>query len=195
MPLMITGGLGNTAPWTGAFQALQVQAGDKQLVITFNVDTTISGPAASPSGYSVTTGDVGVLPVTITSVAVAGPIVTLGTTMQTYNANYVLNFPVVGLVSVDGRPFNGPFTFAFSGGAATPVAVQMVTTIDARTLDVSFSRAVVQADASNPNNYTVTPTLAVHSATRITDFVYRIKTDRQVQGRVYSVSIANIGGL
>lgn len=191
MSLLITMGLGDGGG-TPAFLATGITVLSRQLVIQLNAAGTVSGPAATPSAYTITGSG---HPVSVTQVSTVGTTLVLDTTFQSSGALYVLTIPIVGLVSVDGRIFSGPFSFSFTGSDQEPVAVQIVRSLDARTFEIVFDRPVVQSGAETAANYSVSPTLAVLSATRVTDFVYVLKTSRQVQGQTYEVTISNIQGM
>jgi len=177
---------------TPAFLATGLTVLARQLVVQFNANPSISGPGADPASYIVTGGGT---PITITGVTAVGSTLVLDTTFQTSGASYVLDLPVVGIISIDGRIFSGPFSFSFVGSAQEPVAIQIVRSVDARTLEIVFDRPVVQSDAENVANYSVAPTLTVVSSHRVTDFLYQLQTSRQTQGQTYEVTISNIRGM
>ncbi len=193
MPFLITGGLGQAGvDPSSAFLSEGIQALDGQLVVQLNAPAVISGPAARADGYTITGGGV---TVSVTAVEVVDDTVVLAVSKQTYLADYVLHMPELGLVSDDGRAYNGDFELDFAGAFATPPEVQIARSVDARTFEVVFTRAVVQADAETAANYSISPTLTVISASKVTDFTYRITTSRQTQDQQYDVTISNIGGL
>ena len=83
----------------------------------------------------------------------------------------------------------------YIGGYNNVVTIQLARTIDARTVDIVFSRAVNRSDAETPANYTVSPSLTITRATKVTDNKYRLKTSQQVAGQLYTITISNIRGI
>lgn len=89
-----------------------------------------------------------------------------------------------------GGPFDPNYLLA-----GVDVGIQLSRSIDARLIEVIFTRPVNEADASNPANYTILPLLVIHSILKLTDLCYRLTTDRQVIDQVYEIEIANIHGV
>jgi hypothetical protein len=176
-----------------AFLSTGITPTFQQLVVTFNADAVISGPAALPSGYSITVDGPGLTP-TVLAVSVLDDELTLITTAHTPGADYTLHMPTTGLVSDDARVYQGDFELEYVGPAA-PAIVQLVKSIDARTLEIVFSRAVIQSEAEDVTNYSISPALTVFSAQRVTDFYYRLTTSQQVIDQLYEVTVVNVDGV
>lgn len=194
--LIVTQGYGGTSQSVcAAFLVVGIQPYDDHLDLTLNSPFNASGPAIEPSAYEVKLVGVG-NPVSVLGIVPngAGSILRVDTSIHTVGASYTLHLPTLGMVSQDGRPFNGPFQINYTGGAGSSVTVQLVRSLDARTIEVVFSRRVNQADAETPANYSVSPTLTVFKATRQSDFHYRLTTDQQVIDQSYDVTISNIRG-
>lgn len=177
---------------TPAFLATGLTVASRQLVVQFNAGVVVVGPAADPASYLITGGG---QPVTVLHATPTGSTLVLDTSFQTTGANYVLSLPTLGILSSDSRVLAGPFSFNFVGADQDPVSVQIVRSLDARHLEIVFDRPVVRSDAETIANYSVSPTLSVLQSTRITDFVYALRTTRQVQGQTYEVTISNIRGM
>lgn len=79
--------------------------------------------------------------------------------------------------------------------ASPPTILTTRSPSDARKLDVYFSEPVVESEALEAANYSISPTLAVRGVTKLTDSVYRLTTDRQDVGQVYNVTASNIHDL
>jgi hypothetical protein len=192
MPSLITRGYGGTSG--GAFTGLSLTAYTNELIINCSADVgSLTGLASDPTSYIIELVSAGAS-VHATAVSASGSQIVLETTAATSGANYILHVPVLGILSVGGDVYAGPYSFSYSPSAGSPVTVQLVRSVDARTIEVVFSRRVNQADASNVANYSVSPTLTVLSATKITDLNYRLTTSQQVLDQNYNVTISNIQG-
>ncbi len=213
MPLIITMGMGD--PGSGGVSTLVTTSGygmpgrslcaaflltnllalDDSLVLTFSDSFSASGPAARADGYSISLVGAGDL-VQVLGLSLNGAAsqLTLQTTLHTFGASYTLHMPEVGLLAFDSRPFNGPFDVNYLGGSGAPVIVQLARSLDARTIEIIFSRRVNRTDAENVLNYAISPSLTVSKSTRVTDFHYRLTTSQQVIDLSYDVTISNIRG-
>ena len=178
---LVTMGLGSRSAVPFSISSV-VGTGDT-VVLTASSNFTLTGPAAIYSYYSIPG-------LTIYGMVVASPVITFSTSAQA-SIPYTLNIPSVGIIPVSGATLLGPYNIAFDGLAA-PVTVSLVSVIDARLLEIVFNRAVNKAQASNVNNYSISPPLAIIKATYITDSVYRLQTSRQVQGQIYTVTISGL---
>lgn len=190
MPLLITAGLGAESGGMAGFVLLSATASDHLLTLTFNAPFTATGPAADVSYYTIVASG-GARPVTVTGIQVVGSTLLLTTTAQTNGGAYTVFLPFEGLLDTTNRPFAGPFSFMFVGFAAS-VAVSMVRSIDARTLDVIFTLPVVREDALNPANYSSTGGISILSALYVTDLNYRLTTTKQTEDVSYTLTISNI---
>lgn len=79
----------------------------------------------------------------------------------------------------------------------TPPTLFMVRVVDARHLEVTFSEAVVTAEALNTANWLITggAGLAVQSVAQVTSSVYTLTTAAQVPGTSYTLTASNIHDL
>lgn len=173
---------------------VSISAAANQVTVQFSASIVLSGPALETDNWVIVTNTDGARLVTVNSIEVSGNDVILTTTPQSDGASYTLELPTIGITDSSFDPFAGLFSLDFTG-VPTIVAVNMVKTIDARTIDVIFATPVNEADASNPANYSVDHGLEVTAAVRITDFWYRLTTTRQTNDVVYTLTASNIGPL
>jgi hypothetical protein len=198
VPLLITKGYGTpgsvTPPDCVVFYVTGVAPGLNYIDIFFSTDLTASGPAVDPNEYTITPLDGGGAQ-TVTEVTVGTNYIRLTTTEHKDGALYSVTMPVAGYLSTgDGGQFQGPFTNEYTGVGLEPGLI-MVRVIDARTIDVHFNEAVMESDATDPENYTITPLLEVVSIAKVTSSVYRITTSRQVEDTAYTITSHDIRDL
>lgn len=192
---LITLGLGgvDAGPNLGTVQVqlFENQTSYLRLNFTLPINTQVVNIPLSEFTISTSTGN----PIKVIKIEMeSANQLRLYTEEQTTGATYTLEIPRVGIISVTGNPLNTPYQFNFTGQGVPPVFA-MVRPVDARTLHVIFSEAVLESDATNPANYTITPSLPVLSATKITDRHYELKTLKQNELTTYSVEISNIRDL
>lgn len=193
MSLLVTGGLGGTVgsgyPSCLAFLVNSVIANTNQLTINLTGPvTSLSGPAADPSQYVITTSNGA--SVAVTAITISGNSLVLSTTNQTTGANYVLNLPSVGMTS-NSNPFNGAFVQSFVG-VGLAVSILIAYSVDVITLDIVYNQPVSLSSATNINNYSISPTLSVVAIQQLTDYTYRITTSDQTRDQVYTVTATNV---
>jgi hypothetical protein len=80
----------------------------------------------------------------------------------------------------------------FISNAPTEANLQIARAIDARAFELVFDRAVNQTEAETIANYSLSPTLKVIKSERVTDFMYRLTTARQVDDTIYTVTVVNV---
>lgn len=184
MNLLLTQGLGAME-----FQVLDAQSFGLYIDVEFNaVLAPLSGPALLPSSYVITGPSV--VQVGFLEVLPAGHTIRLHVPDQLSAQPYILTLPQQGILDANGNALTS-FIVNFSG-QSVPTTLQIVKSVDERTIDIVFSEAVLEEDASNPANYSISPALAVTKATRITDFNYRLTTAPQTIGVTYDVTISGI---
>lgn len=78
-----------------------------------------------------------------------------------------------------------------------PPTLALARSVDARLVEVIFSEDVVEAEALNPANYSITGGggLAVNSVVKLSASIYRLITARQTVGANYTVQASNIHDL
>lgn len=70
-----------------------------------------------------------------------------------------------------------------------------IRSIDARTIEVTFSEAVQELTALNSNNYSINNGLSVTAVAKVSPSIYRLTTSQQTTGTSYLVTINNIKDL
>ncbi len=170
-----------------------ITAAVSHLDVEFSTDVVLSGPALDVANWYVTVDGPG-KEVTVGAITqLNATTVRLTVTTQTQDAEYTLHLPQRGITSDEFGVFTGLYSLEFEG-VATPVTVQMIRVVDTHHLDVIFAIAVDEDEASDPLNYAINNGLTVVSATKITDFQYRLRnTPRQVDATTYTILITNIG--
>lgn len=190
------GGLGESViPTCKALQVIKLENFGHYLIATFNRPVTVAGPALLPISWSievVTPDAVDVVISAITQTEVNQ--VKINISEQTDGATYKLNVPYVGIVDNVGNVVQPPYSVEFLG-IGVAVTVVLTRSIDARTLEVIFSEAVVPEDALTLSNYYVVPTLQILAAAKSTDSIYQLTTSRQDELQSYTITIENIRDL
>lgn len=175
-------------------RTVSITPAQNQITVQFSADIVLGGAALQVDNWIVSHLSHGANDVFVLAIHVSGTEVILTTTPQTGDGAYTLNLPTTGITDGSGNPFTGDYALDFTG-VATIVPVQMVKTVDARTIDVIFGFAVNPTDASNINNYAINNGLEVLGAVRITDNWYRLTTTRQANDTSYTLTASNIGPL
>lgn len=159
---------------------------------------TVVLPSSDPTAWTIETEDDAVVP-TVTAVAVDGDTVTLTTTEHTHGAAYALNSSLA-IYAEDGiAGLVQPFSDDYTGIGIAPTVVS-VRGIDERTLRVSFSEAMLEADALEPESYvlagpsneasvTVPEVLAV---TKVDARTYDLRTTALLEGTAYSLTVTGL---
>lgn len=193
MSMLITEGLGIESGGGGALAILSVTPAPNQLVVDLSSTGALTGDSLIPSEWVVTGGG---FPVSITGVTIIGNFITLTTTDMTDGASYTLLVPQGIIDFGTGNPCAGPFVWPFTGVGSLPTLV-FARAIDARLLEIIFSKAVVNSEAENPANYLITGGggLTVSSSAKVTDTTYHLVTSRQLPGQLYTIQASNIHDL
>lgn len=187
--LLITEGLGaEDLP----FVIISLVAEPTQLILTFETEVILTGEALEPSKWHIEV-PAGARPVTVTGVSVLLNVLTITTTEHQQGINYVLHLPIGIVDGSAGRPYAGAYDLQYVGAGVLPYLIT-VKGIDARTLDIVFSEAVREDDATNPDNYVIVGPRNVNviSAMKITDLTYRLKTSAMERDANYTVQAFNI---
>lgn len=195
MSLIVTSGLGYGGGFPGGgFVVSSIIPAPTYIDIAFSFALAqISGPALVTANYTITPIDGG-NPVTVLSAALVGGNLRLTTTEFTNGKNYVVTMPNSGYSDGNSDIFQGPFANQFTAVGVAPTVV-MVRAVDGRLMEVIYSKAVVQNEASNPANYSSDGGLTISAATKITDVVYRLTTSRQNRDQVYNIAVSNVHDL
>jgi hypothetical protein len=190
---LITTGLGSSGSPSSleclALEVLAVTNFGSHLIVLFSAELQVSGPGLDPASYTFT----GPTEIKATEIRILTPghILRIDLTEQQTGGEYTVTLPSQGIMDLNRNLINGPFTAEFIG-IGIPTLVQIAKSIDKRTLEVVFSEAVLEEDATIPSKYSITPPLAVTRAERISDFHYRLTTGPQALGQQYHVEISGI---
>lgn len=189
MPIIITGGLGTQSSGVAGFVALSVTPAAFTLDINLNNAPFLSGIAAIPAGYTITsyTG----LPLEITSVSTLPLGIRLATLEHTGGIPYTVTLPSVGILDAGLVALSGPFSFAYTGVGSTP-PIHVVRAVDARVLFIQFGDYVIESEALDPGNYTVDHGVVVRSVTKVNDIQYLLTTTRMLNGVTYNVTVSGV---
>lgn len=192
MSLTLTDGMGDSGG--GGAGVLSVVSIDNStpslLVINFNSTVIPTGTVLNASSWSI----IGEAPMTVTSVGYSGSSITLTVTPGTDGVTYTLNLPQTGIIrQSDSAPLTPPYQINFTATGVSPSVLLIASDNDARTFDVVFTKNVIELDALNEGNYSISPTLQVVKSSKIHDSRYRIKTKQaQSPGVIYTVTVSNV---
>lgn len=189
MPLLITEGLGIESG-DANFILISTVASDKLVTLTLNQPLFLTGLAEDYTQYVFTSLGDGIA-IEATGVTASGNQILIDTTEQTDGALYQLNIPPAGIISSSDSPFQGSFEPTFTG-VGIGATILMSRAIDAYTVEIFYSEAVNNSDATDIDNYSIDNGLEVTAAIKITDTRYQIKTTRQVEGLLYTITVSNV---
>lgn len=183
------GGVSNGISIGDRLRVSMFTVGTDHVTLTFDRDVEpLMGSAADPTKYSLSsTGKIS----TVTGVSLSGRALTVRFTPQTDSIVYTLSIPDTGILDAGLNPYLGPYTFAYNS-QGTPINIQIVSVIDARTLEVVFSAPPPRATALNPATYSISPTIAVLGVQYVTDFVYQLTTEKQTAGTNYTITVPSM---
>jgi hypothetical protein len=190
MSNVVIEGFGSGAGGGGALQVSSVTAALYTITVNMTDTVILTGDALQPSKWVIA----GNYPMTVSNVSYGGSIITLTTTEGTQGASYNLLVPQGIVKSGNGTPCIGPFTFPFTGAGSVPTLL-LASPIDARTLDIFFSEAVLETEAIIAGNYVISGGLSVTSSQKISDSIYRLTTTRQIPSVSYTITASNIHDL
>ncbi len=161
------------------------------IAVTFSAPIVLAGTSSEPSAWTVTAPVGNYAPVTVTAVSLASSVVNLSVGEMTGGASYTLHLPQLGIFATVGEAFTGPFQAAFTG-VGTPTPFVVATGLDERSAQVIFSKPVIQSDALNPANWSISPNIGVTAVTAVTPTTYILTTGPQTTGTTYVVTASNI---
>ncbi len=187
MGLLVTRGLGEVgnAAYLSLISATNMET---YILLTFSADVAISGPAADYRNWQIDQGLV------VTSISVVDNTILLGVGPQLSGLTYTITLPTVGITATDFQAFIGPFLITFLAFNVAPFIV-MTRQIDARHIEVIFSEAVNENDAQDPTNYSISDGIETKTATKVSPYVYVLKTSKQLPGVSHTVTATNIRDL
>ncbi len=187
MGLLLTRGLGEVgdAVFLGLVSATNMTT---YVLLTFSANVLLSGPAADYTNWIIDQG------LEATSILVVDNTVLLGVGLQTSGLTYTIDIPLIGITTPDFQTFVGPFDITFEAINIAPFIV-MSRQIDARHIEVIFSEAVNEDDAQDPANYSISDGITVKTATKVSPYIYVLKTSKQLPGVDHTVTVTNIRDL
>lgn len=195
MPLIITSGYGNAGggtPTGNVVQALSLTAYKRRLVFKMDHSIILDGIATRPGSYPIVVFADGSPGPKGLSVEAAGDVLTLNTEAHIAGVEYRVELPAAGILSTDQELFVGPFIWRYY--AIMTATVQFVQVIDARLLQLVFDQPPVDEDALDHLRYSFEPELEPKSASKVTDYTYRLVTSRQTEGQSYTITTNGIRG-
>lgn len=192
MALVITKGFGSDL---STFDISSVNAMPDFIDLTFNAALQpLALQAADPTNW-VITNLTGTVVVTCTAVSLlSASVVRLIITEPHGGDTYRLTIPASGVKSVGGEAYNGAGAVDFEGLGYAPY-LALAQAPDARTLRLTYSEAVIDTDATDASNYSISPTLAVISVAKETDNVYILTTAPQTPAQLYTLTVSNVRDL
>ena len=192
MSLLITQGLGSGGGGSSVFQATGVTNNTDHLTVTFSGNLALTTAGTIPSNYPIGSYDPDSIPVTVTGVSYVGSQLTLAITRQNVEASYYLTLPVSGIISgTDSSALNPPYVFSFTGNQSY-TTISLVRVYDCRTIEIIFSDDVVESDALTIGNYSISPTIAISSISKVNGHTYHLHTSRQTELVDYTITTQNI---
>lgn len=158
------------------------------IVFVVNLALPIALQAADPAFWRF--GTVSDIKITATGVTTVGLNTIRVFHTKPHNGDIqTVYFPLNGIVSVDGEAFSLA-SANFTAVALAPVFT-ILQSVDVRTVRVIFNEAVTD-EALVAANYSITPTLRVHSVARVDARTYLLTTDTQVPGTTYTLTAINV---
>ena len=190
MPLLLTKGLGAAAETMTAATAV---ASATTLTIFFSATPVLTGASALPGSWSVTANGPGPVAVSVSAVTVADDTVVLTLSKQTQGGRYRVLIPDQGILSDTGLILVPPYYLNFSGSALAPTVLSL-RIVSATAMALIFDQDMIEAEARDPANYSIGPSLSIYSVTG-NGRSYQLQTQRQdILGR-YSLTVSGIHDL
>ncbi len=190
MPLLVTKGLGPPGGAGTAFIALTASATALTVTVTFPDDRNIVlvGRALDPEEYTFES-DTGATVRCLAVVADENTIV-LTVSDMTDGEPYTLFMPDAGIIDSEGNGCVGPFELGFQGAADAPIML-MIRVIDARMIEVVYSKSMAE-DAADIDNYAADNGLEVTSVSRVNSSTYRVVTSYQTRAASYNLTVTGV---
>lgn len=195
--LTSTQGYGDpAAPGGAGFTLLLIEVYPDRLELVFSTNVQVTGPAALPAQWTVTTGVSGAPIPIVTDVVVAGPRIKLYHTEERTGVLYLLNLPAVGIKNLANDLYAGPFSAAYTGVGIVPYLL-VAGSDDGYHVKVIFSEPVVVSEALIPGNYVITggAGLTVYEVTQENATIFELRTSLQVVGQSYLLTVSNVHDL
>jgi hypothetical protein len=186
--LIVTGGFGGF----DIFDVTSVVPTSTTVTINFNAAVDLGASAELVSAWSITHG-VNAVDVEIFDVEVSGASIILTTSDHTNGETYTLHMPSA-IYSTTGTNFTGSVDRNYVGVGHIPT-LQIIKSIDEFTLDIVFSEAMLESDATDASNYTLDGGVTVLRSEKVTDLNYRLTTTAQLENTAYNLSASGIRDL
>lgn len=183
----------NIAPSTATALKSIVGSGST-VTLTFNRDIALGGAATSPTSYLIVNEKGEILPISAVTAGVAGSsTVVLATSELGSTHTYTLVLPGTGIMGADtGTSLLAPFTRTFTGSSTHPVLVS-AQSINNRTVEVVFSKAMDPVSATNPANYVIiNPSVQVLSVAQVSPQIFRLTTTTELPSTTYNLFALNV---
>ncbi len=161
---------------------------DNNIRVTFDRNVLDSVQLRDLSNWSVTG------PSTITITAVTPGTNYVDVTLyggMTGGGAYTLHIGAGTVRALSDEGMNDAIDKAFVGVHYGPVIMNN-RVVDCRELAIFWNAPVVEADATNPVNYTLSGGLTVTAARKLSSIEYRLTTDKQLVGTGYTLTASNI---
>lgn len=194
--LVTTQGYGGPGPAAACtpFNLLSSESYADRVELIFDANVALIGPAALPSGWTITTTGLNI-PMTVNSIQVVGPRVKLFVSEGSSGGIYTINLPFVGLRDTPtNNLYQGPFTYNFTATGIAPF-ITIATSLDAFRVQVNYSEPVVVADALVVGNYSITPSITIFSVVQNSPISYTLTTSQQTPGTSYTITVTNVRDL
>jgi hypothetical protein len=188
--LIISQGFGGQG--AAYLQGLSASYNASIIEIAMNDAVNLTGGALLPANWVVTNGTVTV-PVYSVSLSLDQDTVLLGVGVPP-SGSFQITIPGGVLRRSDGSLYTTPQPMPVTITEPGPTVV-LARSVDARALDIVFSKPVQWADAETVANYSIDNGLTVSAVTYVTDMVYRLTTSRQTVGTLYTVTVVNVRDL
>lgn len=187
MPLLVTQGFGTNSS-VPAFS--NIVPAPNSIQVVFTEDITLSGPALLSSGWSIVNSSGTSLP--IISVSCTTNTVTLQTSEHLGGGTYTLTIPTSGIQSRTLNTFPGPFTQTYTGVGGAPTIVCRAG--DARTILVWYSEPVIESEALDLDNYSVSG-LTISKIEKVNPLHYILTTSKQTASGRYDLIVTGVHDL
>lgn len=170
-----------------------VTASPGNVVVVFSHAITLTGASIVFSNWVISGG---VSPPAVLNVSLVGNVVTITTPEDILGQTRTLTVPNGIVKFSDGaQTLQAPFSFNFPSSGVTPIVTGIVNR-DAKTIEVIFSEPVVESEALNIANYSISPSLAIRSASKVQDNRYRLDLLQfQTPAVEYTLTATNIHDL
>lgn len=173
---------------------VSVVCGSTQITLTFDQNVVLSDTSSLAASWTIVPDDdeLAVTP-DVLDVQVVGSAILLATSEHTNGRGYTLRLPAEiyngaghGLITDLEQPYSGVGTYPY---------IQLLRGVDERTLDIVFSEAMLEDDATDPSLYIVDGGVEVLGVDVVSPLIYRLTTTKMAAETTYAVSVLAIRDL